>query len=103
MPVMRFSEIAARLTASASRSSAFNGNRAIPLVGSPVDVFYADAPCESIRRGTDDARRLARATGWLDAGWRNASGLTDDLRIPALFAGFEVLFDSDDKTIVLIA
>ena len=76
------------------------GDLRIPLMGSPVDVFYADAACESIRRGTDDARRLARAIDWLDAAWRNASGLTDDLRIPALFAGFEVLFDSDDKTIV---
>jgi hypothetical protein len=76
------------------------GDLRIPLMGPRPDVFYADAAWESMRRGTDDARRLGRAIDWLDAGWRNASGLTDDLRIPALFAGFEVLFDSDDKTVV---
>jgi hypothetical protein len=41
------------------------------------------------------SRRLGRAIDWLDLAWLNATGLTDDLRIPALRAGFEVLLDSD--------
>jgi hypothetical protein len=72
------------------------GDIHLPPMPPKLDVEYADAAWESIGRGTDDARRLARAIDWLDLAWRNASGLTDDLRVPALRAGFEVLLDSDE-------
>jgi hypothetical protein len=62
----------------------------------PLDVEYADATWESIRRGDDAARRVGRAIDWLALASLNASGLTDDLRVPALRAGFEVLLDSED-------
>jgi hypothetical protein len=62
-----------------------------------LDGEYCDAIWESMRRGTDAGRRLGRAVDWLDLAWLNATGLTDDLRIPALRAGFEVLLDSDDS------
>jgi hypothetical protein len=70
------------------------GDLQIPLFAPRLDLFYANAAWESVGRGTDDARRLARAIDWLDAAWRNASALTDELRVPALRAGFEVLFDT---------
>lgn len=62
----------------------------------PLDVEYADATWASIRRGDDGARRLGRAIDWLAVSWLNATALTDDVRIPALRAGFEVLLDHDD-------
>jgi hypothetical protein len=61
-----------------------------------LDVEYADAAWHSIRRNDDGARRLQRAIDWLNLAWLNATGLTDELRVPALRAGFEVLLDSED-------
>jgi hypothetical protein len=68
----------------------------IPVMPKPLDDEYAHSAWDSIRRGTDAARRLGRAIDWLDLAWRNASGITDELRIPALRAGYEVLLDSGD-------
>lgn len=67
----------------------------IPLRRTKLDVQYADATWESVRRGDDAARRLGRAIDWLHLAWLNTTALSDDLRIPALRAGFEVLLDTD--------
>jgi hypothetical protein len=76
------------------------GDLHIPVWPKPLDGEYASAAWESIRRGTDAARRLARAIDWLDLAWRNASAVTDDLRVPALRAGSEVLLDSGDVDVL---
>jgi hypothetical protein len=68
----------------------------VPSWRTPIDVEYADATAQSIATGTDDARRLARAIDWLDLAWRNTTSMTNDIRVPALRAGFEVLLDTDD-------
>ena len=62
-----------------------------------LDFEYADAVWETTTSVTDDARRLARAIDWLDFAAWNATSLTNDLRVPALQAGFEVLLDRDDS------
>ena len=73
------------------------GGLRIPAFRPPrLDVEYADATWHAIRRGDDGARRLQRAIDWLNLAWLNATGLTDELRVPALRAGFEVLLDSED-------
>lgn len=72
----------------------------LPTMGRPLDHEYADAAWQSITRGTDAARRLGRAIEWLRLAWINVTELTGDLRIPALRAGFEVLFDSDEETVL---
>jgi hypothetical protein len=59
-----------------------------------------DATWDSLHRGDDAARRLGRAIDWLNLAWLNASGLTDDLRVPALRSGFEVLLDADDSEVL---
>lgn len=64
-----------------------------------LDFEYADAVSQSTSVESDEARRLARAIDWLDFAGRNTASLTDDLRIPALQAGFEVLLDRDDPGI----
>jgi hypothetical protein len=61
-----------------------------------LDFEYADAVSQSTGVESDEARRLARAIDWLDFAGRNTASLTDDLRVPALQAGFEVLLDRDD-------
>lgn len=77
------------------------GDVRIPTFKPPaLDGEYADATWESIRRGDDAARRLGRAIDWLNLAWLNASGLTDELRVPALRAGFEVLLDADDSELL---
>jgi hypothetical protein len=62
-----------------------------------LDFEYADAVSQSTSVESAEARRLARAIDWLDFAARNTTGLTDDLRVPALQAGFEVLLDRDDS------
>lgn len=77
------------------------GDVRIPTFRPPAfDAEYADAAWESMRRGDDAARRLGRAIEWLELAWLNATALADDLRIPALRAGFEVLLDSDDAEVL---
>jgi hypothetical protein len=65
----------------------------IPLRRTKLDSEFARATWESIRRGDDSARRLGRAIDWLHLAWLNPTALSDDLRIPAIRAGFEVLLD----------
>jgi hypothetical protein len=73
------------------------GDVRIPTFSPPAfDSEYADATWESIRRGDAAARRLARAIDWLGLASLNTTAMTDDLRIPALRAGFEVLLDTGD-------
>ena len=62
-----------------------------------LDFEYADAIWQSTSVGSDDARRLGRAIEWLDFAARNTTSLTDDVRVPVLQAGFEVLLDRDDS------
>ncbi len=62
----------------------------------PFDVEYANAVWESIRRGDDAARRLGTAIDWLALATLNTSTLTNDVRVPALRAGLEVLLETDD-------
>jgi hypothetical protein len=62
-----------------------------------LDFEYADAVSQSTSVESDEARRLARAVDWLDFAGRNTTSLTDDLRVPALQAGFEVLLDRGDS------
>jgi hypothetical protein len=69
----------------------------IPFGRTVLDTEYADATWQSIRRGDDAARRLGRAIDWLALAWLNLTALSDDIRIPALRAGFEVLLDSDSS------
>jgi hypothetical protein len=62
----------------------------------PLDVEYADATWQSLHHDNDAARRLGRAIDWLALAWLNATSLTDELRVPALHAGFEVLLNMED-------
>ena len=69
----------------------------IPTFGAKAfDIEYADATWESIRRGTDSARRLGSAMDWLGVASLNTTALTDAVRIPALRAGMEVLLGTDN-------
>jgi hypothetical protein len=72
----------------------------LPTMARRLDAEYAHATWESITRGTDAARRLGRAIEWLRLAWINVTELTRDLRVPALRAGFEVLFDSDEEAVL---
>lgn len=60
------------------------------------DAEFATAVWESIRRGGDSARRLGRAIDWLALATLNTTSMTNDVRVPALRAGLEVLLDEDD-------
>ncbi len=75
----------------------------LPTMTRRLDVEYADAAWESMRRGTDAARRLSRAIDWLGLAWLNPMELTDDLRIPALHAGLEVLYGTEDTVAIACA
>jgi hypothetical protein len=73
------------------------GDVRIPTFKPPAfDTEYANAVWESIRRGHDAARRLARAIDWLGLASLNTATMTDDLRISALRAGLEVLLNIGD-------
>lgn len=76
------------------------GDLRVPFMAPRLDLEYAHAAWESIWRETDDARRLGRGIDWLDLTWRNASGLTDDLRVPAVRAGFEVPLDANETKVL---
>jgi hypothetical protein len=62
----------------------------------PFDAEYADAVWESIRRGDDSSRRLGRAIDWLALATLNTTSMTNDVRVPTLRAGLEVLLETDD-------
>lgn len=72
----------------------------IPSFAAMPSFAYAEAAYESVARDTKTARRLRRAILWLTLAWLNTEGLTDDLRVPALRAGFEVLL-SREKSLQL--
>jgi hypothetical protein len=77
------------------------GGLRIPTFRPPrLDVEYADVTWQSIRRSDDAARRLRRAIEWLGLASRNVTGMTNDVRVPALRAGFEVLLDSEDAVVL---
>lgn len=67
----------------------------LPSMERSFDQKYAQAAWDSLSRNTDAARRIGRAIEWLGLAWLNATGVAADLRIPAVHAGFETLFDSD--------
>jgi hypothetical protein len=66
-----------------------------PLFARDFDDEYATALHRKITDGTDEGRRLRRTLDWLDLAWRNTASMNSDVRIFAIRAGFEVLFDSD--------
>lgn len=67
-----------------------------PFGARDLDEDYASALHRKITDETDEGRRLSRTLGWLDLAWRNTDSMTEDIRIFALRAGYEVLFDDDD-------
>lgn len=67
-----------------------------PFGAPDLDADYASALHRKITDGTDDGRRLRRTIDWLDLAWRNTESMNQDIRIFALRAGYEVLFDDDD-------
>jgi hypothetical protein len=72
-----------------------------PIMAADLDSEYASAALDVMSREGDLARRVLRATEWLDVAWQNASTVTHDIRILALRSGFEVLLstaESGDKT-----
>jgi hypothetical protein len=62
-----------------------------PLLGRDLDERYADAVLRVIKGDSEDARRISAALDWLDLAWRNSTSITQLMRIPALYSGFEVL------------
>jgi hypothetical protein len=71
-----------------------------PIFARDFDDEYAAALHRKITDGTDEGRRLGRAVDWLDVAWSNASSMNMDVRVFAIRAGFEVLFDSDNTFVV---
>lgn len=72
----------------------------LPSMERPLNQKYAQAVWDSLSRNTDASRRIGRAIEWLGLAWLNATGVAADLRIPAIHAGFETLFDSDDIKVI---
>jgi hypothetical protein len=72
----------------------------LPSMERSFDQKYAQAAWDSLSRNSDAARRIGRAIEWLGLAWLNATGVAADLRIPALHAGFETLFDSDEIKVI---
>jgi hypothetical protein len=72
----------------------------LPSMERSFDQGYAQAAWDSLSRNTDAARRIGRAIEWLGLAWLNATGVAADLRIPAIHAGFETLFDSDEIKVI---
>lgn len=54
-------------------------------------------PCPPAGHSVDAKAMTAPTSTSHGLAWLNATGLTDELRIPALRAGFEVLLDSADN------
>jgi hypothetical protein len=72
----------------------------LPSMERSFDQKYAQAAWDSLSRATDAARRIGRAIEWLGLAWLNATGVAPDLRIPAIHAGFETLFDTDEVKVI---
>jgi hypothetical protein len=72
----------------------------LPSMERSFDQKYAQAAWDSLSRDSDAARRIGRAIEWLGLAWLNATGVAADLRIPALHAGFETFFDSDEIKVI---
>jgi hypothetical protein len=66
-----------------------------PFLGADPDPVYVEALFTELTAGTAEARRLARAIGWLDLAWRNTNSIDDDTRIVAIYNGFEVLLEEE--------
>lgn len=67
-----------------------------PFGARDLDEDYASALHRKITDDTDEGRRLSRTQDWLDIAWRNTESMNQDVRIFALRASYEVLFDDDD-------
>lgn len=61
------------------------------------DAEYAGALLATLLANDDRARRLERSLEWLDLAWRNSPSITQEIRIVALRAAFEVLLDKDGE------
>jgi hypothetical protein len=59
------------------------------------DDEYAGALLATLLANDDRARRLERSLEWLDLAWRNSESITQEVRIVALRAAFEVLLDKE--------
>jgi hypothetical protein len=68
----------------------------LPFGAKDLDEDYASALHRKITDDTDEGRRLSRTLDWLDIAWRNTESMNQDVRIFALRAGYEVLFDDDE-------
>lgn len=63
----------------------------VPMALPIPDSDIGDAVYSALTMGSETARRLALAVDWLDVAWRNTDSIDDNVRILAVFAGFEVL------------
>ena len=57
----------------------------------PLDGEYATAVHRLLGSRSDTGRRLARTIDWLGLAWQNADSIDENLRIVALYSGFEAL------------
>jgi hypothetical protein len=65
-----------------------------PRVVRSWDEEYAAAIHRLLGNRGELSRRLARAIDWLELAWQNGDSLDENLRIAALYSGFEVLLAS---------
>jgi hypothetical protein len=62
-----------------------------PMLARDLDERFAEASLRVIGQDSDEARRVSAALDCLDLAWRNSTSTTQQMRIPALYSGFEVL------------
>ena len=67
-----------------------------PLMGRDIDGRYADAMWSALSARIPTARHLGAACDWLDLAWRNTPSMTQNMRLLALYSGFEALFPHVD-------
>jgi hypothetical protein len=85
-----------RLQPTDTISIAHPGELPTPIMAADLDSDYASAALSVMSEDGDAARRVLRATEWLDVAWQNASTITHDTRILALRSGFEVLLSTTE-------
>jgi hypothetical protein len=64
----------------------------LPLLRPQLDPVYADALYQVLSTLTDDSADLPGAIRWLEVGWSNSRVVSEQTRILAFRAGFDVLF-----------
>jgi hypothetical protein len=91
-----FIAIQGRLRATDTIVIAPPGELPTPIMATDLDSEYASAALDVMSRDGDLARRVLRATEWLDVAWQNATTVTHDTRILALRSAFEVLLSTTE-------